>query len=248
MPPLDLDDERPRSRLRCIEREAAEVGDAYPVCGWVEGPIAEYTDLRGLELAMVDLLDEPDAFHAAAEHLVDEAVRFARVQIDAGADVIGIGDAAASIVGPQLYHDLVLPWEQKLIHRIHDAGALVKLHICGDLKPILADVVRTGADMIDLDWMVPIAAAREVAGDAADLRRQLRPRQRPALRQARDHRRRRPPLPRSRRPPLHAPARLRSPLRHPHGPHARLLPRRRNLPLHLNQTPPLPNPYPPRRR
>lgn len=165
LPPLDLDDERPRSRLRCIERESAEVGDAYPVCGWVEGPIAEYTDLRGLEVAMVDLLDEPEAFHAAAEHLVAEAVRFAEAQIDAGADVIGIGDAAASIVGPQLYRDLVLPWEQRLIRKIHEAGGVVKLHICGDLKPILADVVRTGADVIDLDWMVPIAMAREVAGD-----------------------------------------------------------------------------------
>ena len=164
LPPLNLDDERPRGRLRCIEREVTEVGDAFPVCGWVEGPIAQYTDLRGLEVAMVDLLDEPDAFHAAAEHLVAQAVRFARVQIDAGADVIGIGDAAASIVGPQLYHDLVLPWEQRLIRHIHDAGALVKLHICGDLKPILRDVVQTGADVIDLDWMVPVSLAREIAG------------------------------------------------------------------------------------
>lgn len=165
LPPLNLDDHRPRTRLRCIEREAAEVGDDYPVCGWVEGPIAQYCDLRGLESALMDLMDDVDAYHAAAEHLVGEAARFARAQVDAGASVIGVGDAAASVVGPALYRDHVLPFEQKLIEQLHAAGAAVKLHICGDLKPILDDVVQTGADVIDLDWMVPITKARAVAPD-----------------------------------------------------------------------------------
>ena len=164
LPPLDLDADRPQQRLRGIIRMAAEVGPTHPVVGWIEGPIAQYCDLRGMEGAMMDLIDSPDAFAVAAEHLVREGARFAGAQIDAGADVIGIGDAAASIIGPELYRTIVLPWQRRLIEDVHRAGARVKLHICGDLRPIFADVCRSGADIIDLDWMVPVAWARNVAG------------------------------------------------------------------------------------
>jgi len=165
LPDLNLDDERPQIRMRCIECQAEQVGDTHPIIGWVEGPIAQYSDLRQLELALMDLMDDPAVFHQVAEHLVTQAIRFAKAQIDCGATVIGIGDAAASVIDPDLYHDLVLPWEQKLIAGIHEAGVPVKLHICGNLKPILHDVVTTGADVIDLDWMVPMQWAREVAPD-----------------------------------------------------------------------------------
>jgi len=58
----------------------------------------------------------------------------------------------------------VLGWEKRLIRCLHDAGVLVKLHICGNINAILKDVARTGADMIDLDWMVPVGKARHLVG------------------------------------------------------------------------------------
>ena len=163
--PLDFDGcERTRDRIEAVAKLAAAVGHTHSVLGWVEGPIAVYADLRGVELAMLDLIDDPDMFAAAAEGITANALQFARRQIAAGADTIGVGDAAASLVGPELYRRCVLPWEKKLIAGIHQAGALVKLHICGNINAILADVAATGADAIDLDWMVPIAAARQAVG------------------------------------------------------------------------------------
>jgi MtaA/CmuA family methyltransferase len=163
--PLDFDGcARTRQRIESVARLAAAVGHTHSVLGWVEGPLAEYGDLRGVESAMLDLIDDPDMFAAAAEAITENALQFARRQIASGADTIGIGDAAASLVGPDLYRRRVLPWERKLIDGIHHAGAMVKLHICGNINAILADVAATGADAIDLDWMVPIAAARKIVG------------------------------------------------------------------------------------
>ncbi len=163
--PLDFDGcARTRQRIESVARLAAAVGHTHSVLGWVEGPLAEYGDLRGVESAMLDLIDDPDMFAAAAEAITENALQFARRQIASGADTIGIGDAAASLVGPDLYRRRVLPWERKLIEGIHHAGAMVKLHICGNINAILADVASTGADAIDLDWMVPIAAARKIVG------------------------------------------------------------------------------------
>lgn len=154
---------RLRQRLVCIERLRAAEPDQC-VVGWVEGPFAEYVDLRGMQEAMTDLYDDPDLFHAAAERLVRGAARFAAAQRDAGADIIGVGDAAASLIGPALYGRHVLPWQQRLIAAIRATGALVKLHMCGNIAPILPLAATTGADILDCDWMVDLAAARRAVG------------------------------------------------------------------------------------
>lgn len=156
--------ERPRQRIDSVRRMAAEFGATHSVLGWAEGPIAQYGDLRGVEQAMMDLLDCPDLYERAAGVIVANAVEFARLQIEAGADTVGVGDSAASLVGPQLYRQYVLPWEKRLFDGIHAAGGLVKLHICGNTSDIVADMAATGADVIDLDWMVDIARARQTVG------------------------------------------------------------------------------------
>ena len=155
---------RMAQRVQGVAKMAAEVGSTHSVLGWVEGPIAEYVDLRGMAPAMTDLIDAAEMFARAAEPLVETGIRFARAQLQAGADMIGVGDAAASLIGPRLYAEHVLPWEQRLIQGIHEAGGLVKLHICGNTGGILAHVAQTGADIIDVDWMVPLADARRAVG------------------------------------------------------------------------------------
>ena len=75
----------------------------YLVEGWVEGPCAMGADLRGLNTLMFDFTDDPDFVHALFSFVVEMELRFATAQVAAGADLIGIGDAAASLVGPRLY-------------------------------------------------------------------------------------------------------------------------------------------------
>jgi len=160
---------RMRQRVESVGKLAEAVGRTHSVLGWVEGPLAEYADLRGVEKAMLDLIDKPELYLAAEEIVLENAIAFARAQIAAGADMIGIGDAAASLVGPALYRDLVLPLETRLVAAIHDAGAAVKLHICGNTAPIVGLMARTGADVIDLDWMVPLDKARGTVGPGVTL-------------------------------------------------------------------------------
>jgi len=156
--------ERTRDRIEGVRKLAAAVGKTHSVLGWIEGPIAQYSDLRGVEATMMDLMDNADIFTEAAEIITENALRFAKLQIEAGADTIGVGDAAASLIGPELYRDFVTRWEKKLFDGIHQAGGFVKLHICGNINGILSDAAATGADVIDLDWMVPIAASRKTVG------------------------------------------------------------------------------------
>ncbi|HUW20163.1 MAG TPA: uroporphyrinogen decarboxylase family protein [Sedimentisphaerales bacterium] len=162
---LDIEGaERTSQRVESVRKMAAETGRTHSVLGWIEGPLAEYADLRGLENALMDLMDKPEMFTDAADIIVRNAISFALAQIRAGADMIGIGDAAASLIGAELYTKYVLPSEQKLIAAVHEAGAAVKLHICGNTIKIIQYMAQTGADVIDVDWMVPLDKARQLVG------------------------------------------------------------------------------------
>ena len=161
--------ERTEQRIESVRKMAAEVGQTHSVLGWVEGPLAEYGDLRGVENAMLDLIDRPDLFIEAGEIIVRNAITFAVAQIKAGADMIGVGDSAASLIAPHMYAELVLPLQQKLFAAIHEAGAAVKLHVCGNIANIVQHMAQSGTDIIDVDWMVPLEKARELAGTQVTL-------------------------------------------------------------------------------
>jgi MtaA/CmuA family methyltransferase len=156
--------ERTRQRIESVRKMAARIGRTHSVLGWVEGPMAEYGDLRGVENAMLDLIDEPEIFVEAGEVIVDNAIAFAVAQVKAGADMVGVGDSAASLISPKMYRELVMPLERKLITAIHEAGAAAKLHVCGNISNIVQYMADSGADVIDVDWMVSLARARELAG------------------------------------------------------------------------------------
>jgi MtaA/CmuA family methyltransferase len=155
---------RPRQRIESIRQMARAVGRTHSVLGWVEGPLAVYADLRGVESMFLDLIDNPPMYVEPAEIIIDNQIRFARAQIAAGADMVGIGDSVASLISPRMYEQFVLPFEKRLVEAIHEAGAAAKLHVCGDISKSVALMARTGCDVIDIDWMVPLDETRAAVG------------------------------------------------------------------------------------
>jgi uroporphyrinogen-III decarboxylase len=111
----------------------------------------------------MDMMDAPDTVAAALDVIVESALSFITAQVDAGAHCIGIGDAFCSQIGPGLYRDLAFEREKRMVDHIHSLGALAKLHICGNTSNLLPDMIRTGADIIDVDHLVTTMA------DAAEL-------------------------------------------------------------------------------
>ncbi|HEY5583282.1 MAG TPA: uroporphyrinogen decarboxylase family protein [Ruminiclostridium sp.] len=149
-----IDSKRMLDRIHAIEYYKQETGNNYSILGWVEGSLAEAADLRGVSNFMEDFYDEPEFAKELMTICLEEGVICAKEQIKAGADFIGIGDAVASLLSPAMYLEFVLPFEQKLIKEIHDNGAKVKLHICGNISHLLDHIRLSGADIIDIDHMV----------------------------------------------------------------------------------------------
>jgi len=162
--PDPLSSERMLDRVHGVHGLKEAAAGRYSVMGWVEGPAAEAADLRGVSAFLMDLMDDEPFAAELMDLCVEVGIEFARAQVDAGADTIGIGDAIASQLSPALYKRLVQPREKRLIDAIHAAGALVRLHICGDTTHLLPGIAGLGADIVDLDHMVDMAGARRVLG------------------------------------------------------------------------------------
>ncbi len=162
--PDPLGDGRMGDRVRGAALFKERVGNQKLIEGWVEGPCAESADLRGINTLMLDFYDDPDFVRRLFDFTVEMGLRFARAQVKAGVDLIGVGDAAASLIGPQLYEEFVWPHEKRLVDGLHEMGTRVRLHICGNVNAILEPIGRLGCDIVDLDFMVPVADARQAMG------------------------------------------------------------------------------------
>jgi MtaA/CmuA family methyltransferase len=155
---------RMRDRIDAVTLLAQMTGRTRIVEGWVEGPCALAADLRGLNTLMLDFYDDPEFVGVLLRFVVAMEAAFARAQIEAGADLIGVGDAAASLIGPRLYASFVLPRQRELVAGIKAAGARVRLHICGSTRKILGGMGSLGCDLVDLDSLAPMAEGRKAMG------------------------------------------------------------------------------------
>ncbi len=156
---------RMSDRLQAVRLLQEQVGGEYPIMGWVEGALAEAADLRNINNLMLDVVYRPEWVEELCEICAEVAIEFARAQIEAGADIIGLGDAVGSLVNPQMYRRFALPYEQRVFAAVHEMGALARLHICGNTNKIVDAMVESGADIIDLDYMVDMEAAVANFGD-----------------------------------------------------------------------------------
>jgi len=160
----------PMSSVRMLDRiKAAQAyhqrfHNQFSILGWVEGPAAEAAALRNLTPFLIDLLDDKPFACELMDLCTATAIDFARAQVEAGADTIGIGDAIASQVGPDVYHDLIQPREKRLVRAIQAMGARVKLHICGNITHLLPGIADLGVDILDVDHGVDMARVRNALG------------------------------------------------------------------------------------
>jgi MtaA/CmuA family methyltransferase len=155
---------RMHNGVKAVALLRQRVAQCKIVEGWIEGPCAEAADLRGINTLMLDFFDDPPFVRDLFEFVVQMELRFAKAQVDAGIDLIGVGDAAASLVGPRIYEEFVWPFEKKLVDGLHALGTQVRLHVCGNTRFCLEGFARLGCKIVDLDSLAPLDEARRRMG------------------------------------------------------------------------------------
>ncbi len=156
---------RMHDRVKGVELLVREGGGDIPIVGWVEGPMAEGADLRGIKHILYDIALDHGFIQDLFSFIIELETEFARVQVEAGADWIGVGDAAASLVDPENYTQYVLPAEIELATRIRELGAKVRMHICGKIDHIMPTLAQVPMDMIDVDSKTDLSVVKKHVGE-----------------------------------------------------------------------------------
>lgn len=120
-------------------RQLSEIEKETPVIGNLTGPISLATSLMDPMIFFRLMRKEREGAIEAVERLTDFLIRFAKAQIEAGADVISIADPTATgdILGPKNFKAFVIPGMNRLVREIRGAGAGCIVHVCGKVGAIL---------------------------------------------------------------------------------------------------------------
>lgn len=100
----------------------------------------------------------PTAWRALLEKLAAVLREFARQQVEAGADVIQIFDSWAGALSVEDYREFVLPVTKSLVREVQSFGVPV-IYFGVDTASLLPAMRETGADVLGLDWRVPLGKA-----------------------------------------------------------------------------------------
>jgi len=109
------------------------------------------------------MLGEPELWAALIDRLADLALGFVRAQVEAGASAVQLFDSWAGALTPEQYEAHVLPASRKVFAGLADLG-VPRVHFgvgTGELLGLFADA---GADVVGVDWRVPIDAGWERIG------------------------------------------------------------------------------------
>ena len=156
---------RTLDRIKGAIEYRKRLGPGIPLIGWIEGPLAEACDLAGVNETLLMLMMEPDLLKFLIDKVTITAKDFAKAQVEAGCDIIGMGDAICSQISDAQYREFVRDKHEEIVDYIHSLGAKVKIHICGNITHLLPDLKTVKPDVLDLDWMVDMEEAYKVLGD-----------------------------------------------------------------------------------
>jgi MtaA/CmuA family methyltransferase len=167
--------QRTLDRIKGVEYYRKRLKDEVAIMGWVEGPLAEGCDLAGVSEMLILLMTDPDNSMLLLDKCIITAKEFARAQIEAGCDLIGIGDAICSQIDADTYKNYVFNRHMELVNYIHSLGAFVKLHICGDTTHLWPYLSQLRLDIFDPDHMCNIKNARKIFGPEVTLSGNINP-------------------------------------------------------------------------
>jgi uroporphyrinogen decarboxylase len=101
---------------------------------------------------------DPAAWSMLMSKLVDVLASYAADQLRAGADVLQVFDSWVGCLSVEDYRRYVLPFTTDLVRRLQNEGALV-IYFGTDSATLLPSMQETGADVIGLDWRIPLDQA-----------------------------------------------------------------------------------------
>jgi len=150
----------------------AELG-AKPLIGFAGAPftLASYLieggPSRNHDRTRAMMYAEPGLWHALMDRLTAITTAFLEVQVAAGASAVQLFDSWVGALSPADYRTFVLPHTSQIFTALTSQG-VPRIHFGVGTGELLGLMRHAGADVVGVDWRVPLdeAAGRVEAGTA----------------------------------------------------------------------------------
>jgi len=158
---------------------SGELGEV-PLIGFAGAPftlasyLVEGGPSKNHERTKAMMYGAPQLWHALLDRLADLALAFLRVQVAAGASAVQLFDSWAGALSPEDYRELVAPHSAKVLAGLADAG-VPRIHFGVGTGELLALMGAAGADVVGVDWRVPLDEAAKRVGPGRALQGNLDP-------------------------------------------------------------------------
>jgi uroporphyrinogen decarboxylase len=157
----------------------AELGPT-PLIGFAGAPftlasyLVEGGPSRTYENAKAMMYGDPELWADLLDRLADITAAFLKVQIEAGAGAVQLFDSWAGALSPADYRRSVLPASAKVFQAVADYG-VPRIHFGVGTGELLGLMGEAGADVVGVDWRVPLDEAARRVGPGKALQGNLDP-------------------------------------------------------------------------
>ena len=157
----------------------AELGET-PLIGFAGAPftlasyLVEGGPSRNLERTKALMHGDPTTWNALLGALTDITIAFLQAQVRAGVDAIQLFDSWAGSLSLAQYRSHVLPHSERVFAELADAG-VPKTHFGVGTGELLGAMGEAGADVVGVDWRIPLDVAAGRVGPGKALQGNLDP-------------------------------------------------------------------------
>ena len=150
----------------------AELGGT-PLIGFAGGPftlacyLIEGGPSKNFDRTRALMYGDPVLWSGLMGRLADITTAFLKVQVAAGVSAVQLFDSWAGVLSPQDYQRSVLPFSSRVFSALAESG-VPRIHFGVGTGELLGLLGEAGADVVGVDWRVPLdeAVHRVSAGKA----------------------------------------------------------------------------------
>jgi len=138
--------------------------DERPLIGFAGGPftlasyLVEGGPSKNHDKTKALMYGHPELWHALLGRLADITISFLQIQVAAGVSAVQLFDSWVGAVGPDDYRHAILPHTSRIFAALGSAG-VPRIHFGVGTGELLGLMGEAGADVIGIDWRIPLDEA-----------------------------------------------------------------------------------------
>lgn len=165
--------------MEALRRAVKQAGPDVPVLGFAASPwtlacyMVEGRTKEGFATVKSFLYREPKVFRELLHKIGQATILYLKAQIAAGVAAVQLFDTWCGELDLHDYTEFVLPAVKEIISALGKKVPVI--YYTKASHHLLPSVVRAGADVLSVDWRVPLSEVRKLAGPRVALQGNLDP-------------------------------------------------------------------------